>query len=143
MNERRIVGLLEAPDIDEVLNRAEDLLARSRGRPEASQSPPPPEPPTLTEVADQSDVEVAIPESQPRPAPDVGNMRLEILAQLAPILERLVEARVVERLTNVADSIALSVKEQLEREIKFIVREAVDQALLGEIERVESTRTRS
>jgi hypothetical protein len=138
MDERRVTGLLEEPDIDEVLNRAEDLLSRSRGRPEAPPPPPPADLPTLTEVAEADDDAAAL--RRIDAVPDAGNMRLEMLAQLAPVLERLVEARVVERLGGLADNIALSVKEQLEREIKFIVREAIDQALLSEIERIESAR---
>jgi len=65
-----------------------------------------------------------------------------MLAQLSPVLERLVEARVLEQLGPLAASIAQAVKAQLEREIKYIVRDALDQALLSEIERVEAARPR-
>ena len=140
MVERRFLSLLEESDIDEVLHRAEDLLARSRGRIEAP-PPPPPDLPTLTEV-DAEALEETLPLARAARA-DEGNLRLEMLAQLAPQLERLVEERVVEQLAPLASSIAQSVKEQLEREIKYIVRDAIDQALLSEIERVESSRNRT
>ena len=138
MAERRFINMLDEPDIEEVLHRAEDLLARSRGR----MDPPPPPPadlPTLTEV----DAEIEEEQAAARRAEqefEAGNVRVELLAELAPVLERLVEAQVVEHLGPLADSIAQSVKEQLERGIKFIVRDAIDQALLSQIERVELAR---
>ena len=135
MVDRRFAGLLDEPDIEEVLSRAEDLLARSRGQ--IQEPPPSMDLPTLTEVD-------AVPDEEPAPrvprAVDPVNLHLEMLAQLAPVLERLVEARVVEHLGPLAASIAQTVKDQLEREIKFIVRDAIDQALLSELERVESAR---
>jgi hypothetical protein len=140
MPDRRFLSLLDEPDIEEVLHRAEDLLARSRGRIELSPPPPPPvDLPTLTELDAEIDEEQAA-ARRAEAAMEARNVRVELLAELAPVLERLVEARVLEHLGPLAASIAESVKGQLEREIKFIVRDAIDQALLSEIERVESTR---
>src|SRR5579864_336882 len=141
MADRRFTDLLDESGIEEVLHRAEDLLARSRGGETTVPPAPPADLPTLTEVDGEGDG--LLEEDSPRRgdrALEVGNIRLEILAQLAPVLDRLVEAQVVEHLGPLAARIAQSVKEQLEREIKAIVGGAIDQALLSEVERVESAR---
>jgi hypothetical protein len=148
MADRRFTDLLDESAIEEVLHRAEDLLARNRHRGGETTLPPSPpaDLPTLTEVDGEAEGDgAAEDESATRRsdrALEVGNLRLEILAQLAPVLDRLVEAQVVEHLGPLAARIAQSVKEQLEREIKAIVGGAIDKALLSEVERVESARKR-
>lgn len=180
-----------------LLGRVDDLLRRGRGA--SSASPPPAEPPVLTDYISDEDLagleadparplthardlhdsalpstsgSATPPEPATRPADgepaagkpwaapaggphatvegelplltqieppgDPGTIRLEILANLAPVLERLVEARLAERLGGLAQSIATSVSHQIEDEIKTIVRDALDQALLSEIERAQS-----
>ena len=138
MAEHPTAAIFDDTDIGEVLNRAEGLLTRNRSRMETTLPPPPPaELPTLTEVAESDEDRASRGLGGPG---DAGTRRVEMLAELAPVLEKLVEARVGERLSAVAAHIAQLVKAELERDIKFIVREAIDQALLTEVERVNATR---
>jgi len=126
-------GQSDDPGIEAVLTRAEELLARSRGRTAAT--PPPTDMPTLTEVAEPE--EEPLPDAGAEPADELGTPRLEMLARLAPALESMVESRMMERLGRLAEHIAESVKIQLESEIRSIVRDAIDQALLSEVERTQ------
>lgn len=123
-----------APDADEVLSKADQLLARHRGARPAARVEPPVDFPLLTEV---------VPDA-PAPAPTEEqlaalerDLRLELLGLLGPEFERLVEARVHERLGEKIDEVLGLTRKVLEAEVRNAVRDALAQVIAEETARLK------
>ena len=140
---------IDDSSIDRVLNRADALLARNRspgqrapGEPERAARRVPLAPqtdfPVLTEV-------VAGPPKPPN-AQDLmidqieNELRLELLNQLGPELERLIESRVHSRLEASVAAVMAGTRDQLVSEVRRAVRAALGQVIGDEIKRLRSTR---
>jgi hypothetical protein len=123
----------------DVFGKADALLQRHRTA-RAAQSPEPPvDFPVLTEV-------VAEPPSAPAPPAPLDeaelaqierDLRLELLGLLGPEFERLVEAKVHERLGAKVDDVLSLTRKVLEAEVRAAVREAVAQVIGDEVARLQ------
>ncbi|MGB8433761.1 MAG: hypothetical protein WCE38_05845 [Burkholderiales bacterium] len=125
---------------DEVLGKADALLARHR----AARMQPRPEPPLdfplLTDVVSQAPTSVT---PAPPAAPELDiealerELRLQLLDLIGPELERLVEARVHGRITAKVEEIMQRASAELESEVRRAVREALAQVVREEIARLK------
>ena len=133
---------LDPDNIDQVLTRADALLSRNRASSAASISAKaavPPEPstefPVLTEV-------VPAPRKPPT-AQDLmldqieDELRLELLGQMGPELERMIESRVHQRLEMNMELIMARTRDHLVTEVRRAVRDALDQVIGEEIKRLK------
>lgn len=131
---------LDPDNIDQVLTRADALLSRNRASSGASISAAgPPEPsaefPVLTEV-------VPAPR-KPATAQDLmldqieDELRLELLGQMGPELERLIESRVHLRLEMNMELIMARTRDHLVTEVRRAVRDALDQVIGEEVKRLK------
>lgn len=129
-----------AEEGDDVLRKAEALLAKHRGgRPGAT---PPADFPLLTEVVEHApaDARAASPlfnedelESFER------ELRQEILQLVRAELERLIEARLHPRLESKVAEIMTRARIELEVEVRRAVRESVTQVIDDEILRLKNS----
>jgi hypothetical protein len=124
---------------DEVLGKADALLARHRGARSAPRAEPPVDFPVLTDV-----VQGAPAPPPPPPAPTEEqlaqlerDLRLELLGLLGPEFERLVEARVHERLGGKIEEVLGLTRKVLEAEVRNAVRDAVAQVITEESARLK------
>jgi len=124
---------------DEVLGKADALLARHRAASAPRGPAPPLDFPLLTDVVSQ-----APPDAVSTPAaPEVDvaalerDLRLQLLDLLGPELERLVEARVHGRVSAKVAEIMQRAGAELESEVRRAVREALAQVVRDEIERLK------
>lgn len=127
-----------APLTDEVLGKADALLARHRGARPAPRGEPPVDFPVLTEVVSDA----ALP--PPAPAPTEAqlaalerDLRLGLLGLLGPEFERLVEARVHERLGGKIEEVLGLTRKVLEAEVRNAVRDALAQVISEETARLK------
>jgi len=123
---------------DEVLGKADALLARHRGARPAPRVEPPVDFPVLTDVVHDA------PAPPPPPAPTEEqlaqierDLRLELLGLLGPEFERLVEARVHERLGGKIEEVLGLTRKVLEAEVRNAVRDAVAQVITDESARLK------
>jgi len=124
---------------DEVLSKADALLARHRAASSQRGPAPPLDFPLLTDVVSQ-----APPDAVSTPAaPEVDvaalerELRLQLLDLLGPELERLVEARVHGRVSAKVAEIMQRAGAELESEVRRAVRDALAQVVRDEIERLK------
>lgn len=126
---------------NDVLGKADALLQRHRAARAPARPDPPAEFPVLTEVVHGA------PAAQPTPVPAPAlseaelarierDLRLELLSLLGPEFERLVEARVHERLGAKVDDVMTLTRKVLEAEIRAAVRDAVAQVIAEEMARL-------
>jgi hypothetical protein len=129
-----------ADEADEILKKAEALLAKHRGgRPAVA---PPADFPTLTEVVDHG------PPDNGRGASPLFNeeelesfereLRQEILQLVRAELERLIEAKLHPRLESKVAEIMTKARIELEVEVRRAVRESVTLVIDNEIERLKN-----
>lgn len=143
--------------LDRVLNRADALLARNRapgvapppadgpGRFEArgtprrvANDPPAADFPVLTEVVPGKPKP---PTAQDLMLDEIENeLRLELLGQMQPELERLIESRVHQRLDQNIAEIMTKTRDQLVAEVRRAVRESLSQVLGEEIKRLRAAK---
>jgi hypothetical protein len=123
---------------DEVLGKADALLARHRGARSTARAEPPVDFPVLTDVVHDA------PAPAPPPAPTEEqlaqierDLRLELLGLLGPEFERLVEARVHERLGGKIEEVLGLTRKVLEAEVRNAVRDAVAQVITEESARLK------
>jgi len=123
---------------DEVLGKADALLARHRSARPAPRVEPPVDFPVLTDVVRDA------PAPPPPPAPTEEqlaqierDLRLELLGLLGPEFERLVEARVHERLGGKIEEVLGLTRKVLEAEVRNAVRDAVAQVITDESARLK------
>ncbi|MCC6611211.1 MAG: hypothetical protein IT515_16260 [Burkholderiales bacterium] len=125
---------------DEVLGKADALLARHR----AARAQRPPEPPAdypvLTEVVSQAPPAAGAP--PPVPELDLAalerELRLQLLEQLGHELERMIEARVHGRVSAKVAQIMERAGAELEQEVRRAVREALVQVVQEELARLKA-----
>lgn len=126
-------------DPDDILRKAEALLARHRA-PRLDQPEPPVDFPTLTEVIDPappSPAQSTATMSEAELAEFERELRKEILQLVSAELQRLVEARLHPRIeASVAETMTRA-RIDLEVEIRRAVREAVTQVIDEEINRLD------
>jgi hypothetical protein len=121
---------------EEVLGKADALLARHRGARPASRVEPPVDFPVLTEIVHD------VPPSPPTPTEEQlarleRDLRLDLLGLLGPEFERLVEARVHERLGGKIEEVLGLTRKVLEAEVRNAVRDALTQVITEETERLK------
>ena len=120
----------------DVLGKADALLQRHRAARAAKSPDPPVDFPVLTEVV-QGAAASAPPLSEAELAQIERDLRLELLGLLGPEFERLVEAKVHERLGAKVDDVLTLTRKVLEAEVRAAVREAVAQVIAEEVARLQ------
>ncbi|MCG6876908.1 MAG: hypothetical protein LJE97_17605 [Betaproteobacteria bacterium] len=124
---------------DEVLGKADALLARHRANSPQRGREPPLDFPLLTDVVSQAPPDAV--SKSPEPEIDVAalerDLRLQLLDLLGPELERLVEARVHGRVAAKVAEVMQRAGAELESEVRRAVREALSQVVRDEIERLK------
>jgi DNA-directed RNA polymerase specialized sigma24 family protein len=124
---------------DDVLGKADALLARHRAARLQRGPEPPLDFPLLTDVVSQTppDVVTQPPADQVDVAALERDLRLQLLDLLGPELERLVEARVHGRVAAKVAEIMKRAGTELESEMRRAVREALAQVVQDEIARLK------
>ena len=130
---------------NDVLGKADALLQRHRAARTAQRAEPPVEIPVLTDVVAEGQPPAAVPPA-PAPAPPLSeaeleriehDLRLELLGLLGPEFERLVEAKVHERLGPKVDEIMGLTRKVLEAEVRAAVRDAMAAVITAEAARLK------
>jgi hypothetical protein len=128
---------------NDVFGKADALLQRHRARLGQRQEPPV-EFPVLTDVVSEAQPPAALP--APAPTPQLSeadlvrierDLRLELLSLLGPEFERLVEAKVHERLGPKVDEIMTLTRKVLEAEVRAAVRDAMAAVITAEAARLK------
>jgi len=131
---------------NDVLGKADALLQRHRAARTGQRPDPPVEFPVLTDVVSVGEPPPAPPAPAPEPAPVLSeadlerierDLRLELLSLLGPEFERLVEARVHERLGPKVDEIMGLTRKVLEAEVRAAVRDAMAAVITAEAARLK------
>ncbi|MGE5791468.1 MAG: hypothetical protein ACM36B_02170 [Bacteroidota bacterium] len=131
---------------NDVLGKADALLQRHRAARAAQRPEPPVEFPVLTDVVSEGQPPAAAPPAPPAPAPALSeadlarierDLRLELLGLLGPEFERLVEAKVHERLGLKVDEIMALTRKVLEAEVRAAVRDAMAAVITAETARLK------
>lgn len=128
---------------NDILGKADALLQRHRAARGARLPDPPADFPVLTEVVqdgpvNQAATDASLPFSEAELAEMERDLRLELLGLLGPEFERLVEAKVHERLGVKVDEILGLTRKVLEAEIRAAVREAVADVIAEETARLRT-----
>ena len=127
---------------NDVLGKADALLQRHRAARSPQRAEPPVEFPVLTDIV----AEGQPPDVPPAPAPPLSeaeleriehDLRLEFLGLLGPEFERLVEAKVHERLGPKVDEIMGLTRKVLEAEVRAAVRDAMAAVITAEAARLK------
>ena len=121
----------------DVLGKADALLQRHRAARAAKSPEPPADFPVLTEVVQGAPAAQAAPLSEAELVQIERDLRLELLGLLGPEFERLVEAKVHERLGAKVDDVLTLTRKVLEAEVRAAVREAVAQVIADEVARLQ------
>ena len=122
----------------DVLGKADALLQRHRAARAAKSPEPPVDFPVLTEVVEGAPAaQAAAPLSEAELVQIERDLRLELLGLLGPEFERLVEAKVHERLGAKVDDVLTLTRKVLEAEVRAAVREAVAQVIADEVARLQ------
>ncbi len=119
----------------DVLGKADALLQRHRAARAAKSPEPPVDFPVLTEVVQGAPAAAALSEAEL--VQIERDLRLELLGLLGPEFERLVEAKVHERLGAKVDDVLTLTRKVLEAEVRAAVREAVAQVIADEVARLQ------
>jgi hypothetical protein len=133
---------------NDVLGKADALLQRHRAARTPQRAEPPVDFPVLTEVITEVITEGQPPAVPPAPAPGPQpseaelerierDLRLELLGLLGPEFERLVEAKVHERLGPKVDEIMGLTRKVLEAEVRAAVRDAMAAVITAEAARLK------
>ena len=130
-----------ADDAEEILKKAEALLAKHRGN--RAEVEPPADFPMLTEVIEASPAHNAHAGTALFNADELVSfereLRQEILQLIRAELERLIEARLHPRIESKVAEIMTRARIELEVEVRRSVREAVTQVIDDEILRLKSS----
>jgi hypothetical protein len=127
---------------NDILGKADALLQRHRAARPGQRQEPPVEFPVLTDVVSEAQP----PAAPPAPAPQLSeadlvrierDLRLELLSLLGPEFERLVEAKVHERLGPKVDEIMALTRKVLEAEVRAAVRDAMAAVITAEAARLK------
>lgn len=126
-------------DPNDVLRKAEALLAKHRIPRNEKQPAPPVDFPTLTEVVEETVNNAktsGVPMSDSELEDFERELRKEILQLIRAELERLVEARLHPRIAATVADVMTRARVELEVEVRRAVREAVTQVIDEEIRRL-------
>ncbi len=121
----------------DVLGKADALLRRHRAARAAASPEPPADFPVLTEVVAGAPAAPPAPLSEAELAEIERDLRLELLGLLGPEFERLVEAKVHERLGAKVDDVLSLTRKVLEAEVRAAVREALADVIGAEVARLQ------
>lgn len=134
---------------DDVLGKADALLGRHRPVAPLRRPEPPADFPVLTDVYSRPfppPPSVAPPAAPAGPAPTFTDeqlvqierdLRLQLLELMGPELERLIEARVHERIAPVVSAVIERIRGELETEIRRAVQDALTQVVEEEVARLQ------
>jgi hypothetical protein len=129
---------------NDVLGKADALLQRHRAARTPQRAEPPVDFPVLTEVITEGQPPAVPPAPAPAPQPSEAelerierDLRLELLGLLGPEFERLVEAKVHERLGPKVDEIMGLTRKVLEAEVRAAVRDAMAAVITAEAARLK------
>jgi hypothetical protein len=129
---------------NDVLGKADALLQRHRAARTAQRGEPPVEFPVLTDVVAEGQPPAVPPAPASAPQPSEAeleriehDLRLELLGLLGPEFERLVEAKVHERLGPKVDEIMGLTRKVLEAEVRAAVRDAMAAVITAEAARLK------
>ncbi len=138
---------------DDILNKAEALLQRHRASRTAQRADSAADFPVLTEIVDEPPLILNLsppPAPAPAPAPTEAelaqleqDLRLQLLALVGPEFERLVEAKVHQRLGTKIDEVMTLTRTVLEAEVRAVVREALAEVIARETERLNAAKAQS
>ncbi len=127
---------------NDVLGKADALLQRHRAARATQRPDPPVEFPVLTDVVGEAQPAAAPAASAPLSEEDLArierDLRLELLALLGPEFERLVEAKVHERLGAKVDEIMGLTRKVIEAEVRSAVRDAMADVITAETARLKA-----
>ena len=131
---------------NDVLGKADALLQRHRAARTPQRAEPPVEFPVLTDVVSEGQPPADPPAPALAPAPPLSeeelvrierDLRLELLGLLGPEFERLVEAKVHERLGPKVEEIMGLTRKVLEAEVRAAVRDAMAAVITAEAARLK------
>jgi hypothetical protein len=132
---------------NDVFGKADALLQRHRSTRATARPEPPVEFPVLTDVVEEPRPPgAAAPGAEPPLAPPLTeedlarierDLRLELLGLLGPEFERLVEAKVHERLGAKVDEIMGLTRKVIEAEVRSAVRDAMADVITAETARLK------
>lgn len=122
----------------DVLGKADALLQRHRAARAAKSPEPPVDFPVLTEIVQGApQPQTPLPLSEAELVQIERDLRLELLGLLGPEFERLVEAKVHERLGAKVEDVLSLTRKVLEAEVRAAVREAVAEVIADEVARLQ------
>lgn len=140
---------------DSLLQKADALLRRHRGRRGTEYRDPPSDFPVLTEVVQDSQQIAETPPPEPEAAPPSPSasalasslsdaelaqleqdLRFQLLELLGPEFERLIEAKVHDRLGTKIDEVMTLTRTVIEAEVRAVIREALAEVIAAETERL-------
>lgn len=124
-----------APGTEEILDKANALLARHRAARHPVHGEPPADFPVLTEILEEV---TAAGYTEAQLAQLERDLRLELLALLGPEFERLVEAKVHDRIGAKIDEVMGLARKVLEAEVRTAVRDALAEVIAAETARLRS-----
>ena len=131
---------------NDVLGKADALLQRHRTARAGQRPEPPVEFPVLTDVVSEAGLPAAPAAPEAAPAPPLSeeelarierDLRLELLSLLGPEFERLVEAKVHERLGPKVEEVMALTRKVLEAEVRAAVRDAMAAVITAETARLK------
>lgn len=125
----------DTPGTEEILDKANALLARHRAARPATRGEPPADFPVLTEILEDA---TAAGYTEAQLAQLERDLRLELLALLGPEFERLVEAKVHDRIGSKIDEVMGLARKVLEAEVRAAVRDALAEVITEETARLKS-----
>jgi hypothetical protein len=123
------------PGTEEILDKANALLARHRAARPSTRGEPPADFPVLTEILEDA---TAAGYTEAQLAQLERDLRLELLALLGPEFERLVEAKVHDRIGSKIDEVMGLARKVLEAEVRAAVRDALAEVISEETARLKS-----
>lgn len=134
---------------DNLLGKAEALLRRHRASRAAQRPEPAVDFPVLTEIVDEPPLILNL---SPAPAPALTepqldqleqDLRLQLLALVGPEFERLIEAKVHERLGAKIEEVMTLTRTVLEAEVRAVVREALADVIAQETARLNAAKAQT
>jgi hypothetical protein len=120
---------------EEILDKANALLARHRAARPTARGEPPVDFPVLTEILEEA---VAAGYTEAQLAELERDLRLELLALLGPEFERLIEAKVHDRIGAKIDEVMGLARKELEAEVRGAVRDALAEVIAEETARLKA-----
>jgi len=134
---------------DDIVGKVDALLQRHRAARSAKRPEPPPDYPVLTEMVEEPILTLNLSPPAPPSSPPLTEaqlielereLRLELLQLIGHEFERLIEAKLHERLRAKIDEVIALTQKVLEAEVRATVRDALADAIAEETKRLKSER---